>query len=257
MVQWKLIAVAGSRDHGPARSRVDHRFDKKGWRIERIVRSEIVAEAGIDYHRFSDGFRFRENKFHCFGNGRFPIVAVEIRRNYNEFCQGSHSAKIPGGKTVSSGNSTDFDLVVVNAGSDFALVLRASDATLSGNGTKVEGQGACTPSILTGTYGYQGDGVVAMDGKAVSTAEIGILTFDGKGAFSGTSSLISAGQSTRQSFTGTYELTDICFAAAVYKVGDVAYQMNFMVTGGGNQILYSELASGYVATGAGTRTFPK
>jgi len=161
------------------------------------------------------------------------------------------------GKTVSSGNSTDFDLVVVNAGSDFALVLRASDATLSGNGTKVEGQGACTPSILTGTYGYQGDGVVAMDGKAVSTAEIGILTFDGKGAFSGTSSLISAGQSTRQSFTGTYELTDICFAAAVYKVGDVAYQMNFMVTGGGNQILYSELASGYVATGAGTRTFPK
>jgi hypothetical protein len=70
----------------------------------------------------------------------------------------------------------------------------------------------------------------------------------------GTFSFIGGGQMTRQSFTGSYALNDLCFGSAVYKVGDVDYQMNFMVTGGGNQLLYSELAAGAVTTGSGART---
>ena len=159
------------------------------------------------------------------------------------------------GKSSSAGGSLDFDLVVVNGGNDFALVFRASDSNLSGYGTKIEGQGSCTAATLNGNYGYQGEGVIAIDGRAVSTAEVGILTFDGKGGVAGTYSNIAGGQATRQSFTGIYEMVpEACFASAAYKIGDLTYQLNFMITSGGNQILYSELASGYVMTGSGVRT---
>ncbi len=157
-------------------------------------------------------------------------------------------------KTGTGADATDLDLIVVNDGNDFSAVVRAGDATLVGVGTKVEGKGTCSLATLNGTYGYQGEGVAAINGKSVSTAEIGILTFDGKEGVTGTFSAIGGGQMNRQSFTGTYALSDICFGSAAYKVGDVTYQMNFMVTGGGNQLLYSELAAGAVTTGSGART---
>ncbi len=160
-------------------------------------------------------------------------------------------------KTGIGADATNFDLVVVNNGSDFAIVVRAGDATLAGSGSKIEGQGTCSPASLTGTFGYQGEGVVAVDGKGKSTAEIGILTFDGKGEVKGTFSAISGGQSVRQSFTGVYALGDICYGSAAYNVGGSDYEMNFMVVNSGNQILYSELSSGYVVTGAGVRTVVK
>ena len=40
-------------------------------------------------------------------------------------------------------------------------------------------------------------------------------------------------------------------------IGDQTYQMNIMLTSGGNQILYSELSSAYVSTGSGIRTAPR
>jgi hypothetical protein len=128
---------------------------------------------------------------------------------------------------------------------------------LSGSGTKIESQGNCTQASLNGLFGTQAEGVVGIDGRAVSTAEVGIVTFDGKGGVTGTFSTIAGGKSERNSFTGVYEMTEFCFGSAAYKVGDLTYNLNFVVTTGGNQIVYSEVANRYVVTGAGFRVFPK
>ncbi len=50
------------------------------------------------------------------------------------------------GKTGTGAGATDFDLVVVDAGNSFALVIRAGDATLSGSGSKIDNQGSCSNS---------------------------------------------------------------------------------------------------------------
>ncbi len=161
------------------------------------------------------------------------------------------------GKLVYPGATLEFDMVVANAGSDFAIVVRSEQATLSGTGTKVESQGACTKESLKGTIAYQGEGTVGIDGKAVSQAEIGVVTFDGSGGVSGVLSNIAGGQSNRTEFKGVYDVTDICFGSFGYKVGDDTYQTNFMLTNNGNNMLYSEFGPRYVVTGWGARTFPK
>jgi hypothetical protein len=193
------------------------------------------------------------------GAGKYTGVAaislgtkVEVAEFAGEIAIGADCTATA--KTGTGDSATNLDIVVVNDGNDFSAVVRAGDATLVGVGTKVEGKGTCSLATLEGTYGYQGEGVTAINGKSVSTAEIGILTFDGKEGLTGTFSFIGGGQMNRQSFTGKYALTDICFGSATYKVADVDYQMNFMVTGGGNQLLYSELAAGAVTTGSGART---
>lgn len=160
------------------------------------------------------------------------------------------------GKFVLAGASLDFDLVAMSGGADFSLVIRAPGSTLSGYGTKVEGN--CSAASLTGNYGYQGNGVVGVNGRAVSLAEIGVLAFDGKGGFTGTYSIIGGGEQARQSISGVYEVVpEACFATAAYKVGADTYQFNIIITNRGNQILYSEFASAYVATGSGARLFPQ
>lgn len=193
------------------------------------------------------------------GAGKYTGVAaislgtkVEVAEFSGEIAIGADCTATA--KTGTGADATNLDMIVVNSGNDFSAVVRAGDATLVGVGTKVEGKGTCSLATLEGAYGYQGEGVATINGKSVSTAEIGILTFDGKEGVTGAFSAIGGGQMNRQSFTGSYALNDLCFGSAVYKVGDVDYQMNFMVTGGGNQLLYSELAAGAVTTGSGART---
>ncbi len=193
------------------------------------------------------------------GKGAYTGVAASSLGNTTDVAEFAGQISIGAdctatAKTGTGADATDLDMIVVNDGNDFSAVVRAGDATLVGIGTKVEGKGTCSLATLTGTYGYQGEGVATLNGKSVSTAEIGILTFDGKEGLTGTFSAIGGGQANRQSFTGTYALSDICFGSAAYKVGDATFQMNFMVTNGGNQLLYSESTAGAVTTGSGART---
>ncbi len=162
------------------------------------------------------------------------------------------------GKLTYPGTTVDFDMVVTSGGLDFGFVVRATDGTLSGSGTKIESVGSCTAATIAGSYGFQGEGVTVLDGKAVSVADIGVLNFDGKGGMTGSFSTIAGGQAARSEFTGgIYEMTDVCFGSAGYKLGDATYQFNFVVASGSNQILYSELAPSYVVTGVGIRTVLK
>jgi hypothetical protein len=159
------------------------------------------------------------------------------------------------GKTGTGAGATDFDLVVTDSGNSFVLVIRAGDATLSGNGAKIDNQGSCSNSSLNGVYGYQGDGTIAVDGKGRSFAEIGLLTFNGSGGMTGTYSFVGAGTAERKSFTGgVYALGDVCYAAGGYTIDGVTYEMNIFVVGSGNNFYYQEIAPGYVASGFGSRT---
>ncbi|MBY0504389.1 MAG: hypothetical protein K2X03_10785 [Bryobacteraceae bacterium] len=189
----------------------------------------------------------------------FLVAAAEGAVGVAEFT-GTYavdSSCVGAGKSVVNGTSTDFDFVVVNGGNDFNMVLRAAGATLSGAGTKSEGLAACNLASMNATFGYQSDGLQVVNAKTVSTAEVGLMTFDGRGGLSAGGSFVSEGNSVLYDAKGTYEMTPECFGVAVYKVGEVTYQVNFMLTSGGNQIIFTELAGTYIASGSGTRTFPR
>ena len=161
------------------------------------------------------------------------------------------------GKTTYADGTIDFDMVIVNAGSDFSFILRDPAFTESGNGTKIEAQGACSAATVFGAYGYQGDGQVTVDGKVFSLAEIGILTFNGKGGVTGTYSAVAAGAVERLTFTGSYELAGDCTANLKFTVGSANYLTNFVVANMGNTLFYSEVGPNTVIVGQGARTFPK
>mgnify|MGYP000322798054 CR=1 FL=1 len=189
----------------------------------------------------------------------FLVAAAEGAVGVAEFT-GTYavdSSCVGSGKSVVNGASTDFDFVVVNGGNDFSMVLRGAGATLSGAGTKSEGLAACTLASMNAPFGYQSDGLQVINSKTVSTAEVGLFTFDGRGGLSSVGSFVADGTSVVFDAKGTYEMTPECFGVAIYNVGDVSYQVNFMLTSGGNQILFTELAGTYIASGNATRTFPR
>lgn len=161
------------------------------------------------------------------------------------------------GKMVVAEGTLDFDVVVVNAGSDFAFVLRDPVYTEAGNGTKIEAQGKCNAATLSGTYGYQGTGDITLDGKTHSLVEIGIMSFDGAGSVTATYSAAAAGAVERLTFTGKYELGEDCTANFSFTVAGSNYVTNFVVANGGNSLYYSEVGPATAITGSGVRTNPK
>jgi hypothetical protein len=146
----------------------------------------------------------------------------------------------------------------VNGGSDYLYVVRDPNATLSGVGTKVEAQGSCSAGMLIGAFGYAGDGsITAADGRAVSIAEIGIITFDGAGNLSGIYSAVADGKSERREYSGVYSVAENCTANAQFKIRDANYNVNFVVANGGGCLSYSEVGPDSVIAGLMTRTFPR
>lgn len=159
------------------------------------------------------------------------------------------------GKTTFAGVTTDFDAVVVSGGSDFVFANRDGTSTLSGAGTKIEAQGACSAATLSGAYGYQGDGSVMIENRVLSLAEVGVFTFNGRGGVTGVYSASAAGLVERMTFSGTYEIGANCTGNMKFKVGDADYVTNFAVASAGNTVLYSEVGPNTVITGQAGRTF--
>lgn len=150
----------------------------------------------------------------------------------------------------------EFDGVVVNGGSDFAIIVREPGLSRAGNGTKIEGQ-SCSPAAIAGAFGYQGQGSTSSDGRVFSLSEVGQLTFDAAGKITGVYSASSGGRVERREISGTFEVAADCTANASYKVGEVSYLMNFVVANNGNTFAYSETGGGTTITGAGARLFPR
>ena len=154
-------------------------------------------------------------------------------------------------------DGVDFDAVVINAGSDFLLVVREPGFTRSGGGSRIEPQTVCSMAGLNSAFGYQGDGSIMSDGKAISLAEIGTLVFNGSGQVKGIYSASLGGLVERREYAGTYKVNADCTASATFKIGDTDYIMNFVVANLGNSLLYSTSGGGITLTGSASRQFPR
>lgn len=150
-----------------------------------------------------------------------------------------------------------FDGVVVNAGSDFFIMVREPGATRSGGGSKIEGQGACSPASLKASYGYFAEGSLTADGAVIGIGELGVLKFDGTGGVTGVYSASAAGVVERKTYDGKYEVAQDCTANAKFTINGAEYVMNLVVANSGNTFAFSIAGGGSVLTGQGARQFPQ
>ena len=193
------------------------------------------------------------------GAGKFTASAASTTNGVVDIGQatGDYAIGTDCTMTGKTAEGLEFDGVVVNDGSDFAIMIRETGITRSGTGTKIEALGACSVSSLSGLYGYGGQGSITANGTVVSLGEIGVLTFDGKGAVSGTYSASTAGVVERRDYKGTYEIGTACTGNAKFSVNGADYVMNFVISQSGNGYNYSVTGAGLVLTGSGARMFAK
>ena len=194
------------------------------------------------------------------GNGKFTGKAAFTVNNATtvsdfagEYLLGSDCTMT--GKSVPA--AVEFDGVVANGGSDFMLIVREPGITRSGGGSRIESQTVCNTAALNGAYSYQGDGSVTAEGRVFSIAEVGILNFNGSGAFKGVYSASLSGLVERREYSGRYEIGADCTANATFKIGDADYVMNFVVANLGNSLLFSTTGGGITITGGAARQFPR
>ncbi|MBF6095666.1 hypothetical protein [Nocardia cyriacigeorgica] len=162
-----------------------------------------------------------------------PDHTVKGSYTINADCTGSLSYS--NGDGISGAQTTHNDLVVDDNGNQLRVV-----GTDPGFAVIVEGRrqfidtepGSCSTSTLTGRYGATGSGVTA-DGKPL--AAVGVLEFDGAGAFTVTRSISLNGEIIpKQTIEGTYTLDADCTGSVEYvadgiPVGEI--KRNYIVVG--------------------------
>jgi hypothetical protein len=90
-----------------------------------------------------------------------------------------------------------------------------TDAWVVGSGTrKKTPPGNCSASTLKGTYALFGQGTIATP-ATVPVVHAGIITFDGRGNFSGHDTGNVGGATLPDTFTGTYTVSGDCTLSAV------------------------------------------
>lgn len=191
------------------------------------------------------------------GAGKYTVRVASTVNGSTSIGDGSGEYLIGSDCTMTGkGDGIEFDGVVVNAGSDFAFVVRETGLSRSGSGTKIEGL-ACSAANMAGSFGYSGEGSASADGRVFSLSEIGVLTFTAAGRITGVYSASSGGLVERREVSGTFEVASDCTANATYKVGGSDYVMNFVVANSNNTFYYSETGDGTTMTGVAARLFPK
>jgi hypothetical protein len=193
------------------------------------------------------------------GAGKFTAAAASTTNGVIAIGEASGDYAIGADCTMTgkTAEGLEFDAVVVNDGSDVAIMVRETGVTRAGTATKVDALGACSAATLNGSYGYGAQGSITANGAVISLGEIGILKFDGSSAVSGTYSASTAGVVERKDYSGTYEIAANCTGNAKFSIGGVDYVMNFVLTQNGNGYNYSIVGGGSVLTGSGARMFAK
>jgi hypothetical protein len=127
----------------------------------------------------------------------------------------------------------------------FRAVARAlavlAGGTLAGLSAQ-SGVPACTASLLAGRYAIQIAGIVPGGNPAILTqpypsAEIGILSFDGAGSFTGADTHNNAGSVTRNKLTGTYTVNADCTGSITLNAASFTDPSNAPWVGGAIVIL--------------------
>ncbi len=193
------------------------------------------------------------------GAGKFTVRAAvtsggttDVGSTSGEYLLGSDCTMT--GKTA---EGLEFDGVVVNAGSDFFIMVREPGVTSSGGGTKIENQGACSAATLDGSFGYFAEGTITSDAGVSGLGELGVLQFDGRGGVTGVYSASLGGLVERKTYNGKYEVGQDCTANAQFTISGANYLMNFTIASTGNTFVFSIAGGGAVLTGQGSRIFPR
>jgi hypothetical protein len=118
--------------------------------------------------------------------------------------------------------------------------------------------GTCTNpnNILNATYGWQGEGLLAAGntkgpkiGNFIPSVQVGSLTFDGKGNFSGSHDTDAGGTLIPHVDSGTYSVNSDCTTGTISFTTGIGFTMNIVITSGGQEIKYVSATTGGVSSG--------
>jgi hypothetical protein len=118
--------------------------------------------------------------------------------------------------------------------------------------------GTCTNpnGVLHATYGWEGHALGAAGNTQgakidafVPFVQVGHLTFDGNGNFSGAHDTTFGGGLLPHADSGTYSMNSDCTTGTVSFTTGVGFKMNIVITGGGQEIKYVGANTGNVNSG--------
>jgi len=139
----------------------------------------------------------------------------------------------------------------------FASVLLLAATIGKAQSTAGETQ-SCTNATLTGPYGYLLQGNLIEQGSLAPYADMGSLSADGNGHFSGTGAESLAGTiATGTTVTGTYNVNTDCTASAslTYSNGLGPFHFNLVILNNGQEIRFMQNDNGSIVSG-GARQQP-
>ena len=133
----------------------------------------------------------------------------------------------------------------------FASVLLLAAATISKAQSTGETQ-ACTTATLVGPYGYLLQGNLIEQGSLAPYADMGSLSADGNGKFSGSGAESLAGTiASGTTITGTYTVNTDCTGSAslTYSNGLGPFHFNLVILNNGQEIRLVQNDSGSIVSG--------
>ena len=113
---------------------------------------------------------------------------------------------------------------------------------------------ACASATLNGVYGYLLQGNLLEQGSLAPYADMGSLTADGKGNFSGSGTETLAGTiASGTTLSGTYSINTDCTGSAslTYSNGIGTFHFNLIVLSNGEGITFMQTDSGSIVSGTG------
>jgi len=125
-------------------------------------------------------------------------------------------------------------------------------------GLPPQAKSACTNpnSILHATYGWEGHALVAAGntkapkiGDFVPFVQVGHLTFDGNGNFSGAHDTNQGAGLLPHVDSGTYSVNSDCTTGTISFATGVGQKMNIVITSGGQEVKYVGANTGYINSG--------
>ena len=125
-------------------------------------------------------------------------------------------------------------------------------------GLPPQARSTCTSpnSILNATYGWQSEGLLA-DGNTqtpkvgdfIPLVQVGHLTFDGKGNFSGAHDTKAGGILGPHVDSGTYSVNSDCTTGTISFATGIGFTMSIVITSGGQEIKYVGANTGAINSG--------
>jgi uncharacterized protein (TIGR03437 family) len=152
-------------------------------------------------------------------------VNTNVAPNTTQTWTGSYSlaSNCVGTVSITTGDSATFTLIAYNTGNNFTLTGQDGTYSLAGSGAPMPV--ACATSSLSGNYVFSGNGFGLL-GTGISGVNSisGFLQFNGRGAATGSATVVTSGSSAAVNLTGQYTINSACVASATFTdASGVAY----------------------------------